>query len=134
MVNLLAVLVSGVIAMFIGFLWYGPLFGKMWIKLSNINPKQMKEMKKKSMGKSYFLAFIGTLLMSYILSLLASYFSATTFGQGAWLGFLIWAGFFVTSKLGMTIWEGKPLGLYVLNVFHDLFVLVIIGGVLSIWA
>ena len=133
MVNLLAILVSGVIAMIIGFLWYGPLFGKVWIKLSTISPKQMKEMKKKSIGKSYFLAFLGILLMSYILSLLVSYFSATTFEQGAWLGFLLWAGFFVTSKLQMMLWEGKPFKLYLLNVIQDLFVLVIIGGVLAIW-
>ena len=32
-INFLAVLVGGVINMAVGFVWYGPLFGKLWLRL-----------------------------------------------------------------------------------------------------
>ncbi len=134
MVNYLAVLVSGIIGMIIGSLWYGPLFGKTWVKLSNISSKQMKKMKKKGVGKSYFLGFISALVMFYFLALFVEYLGANTFGQGAWLGFLLWLGFFVTIKLGMVLWENKPFSLYLIHVFHDLIVLLLIGGILAAWA
>ena len=73
------------------------------------------------------------LVMSFILALLISYLGASTFGQGAWLGFLVWLGFFVTSKLGMVLWDNKPFSLYLLYIFHDLVVLLIIGGILAVW-
>ena len=134
MVNYLAILISGIVSMIIGGLWFGPLFGKKWMRLMNIPQKQMQEMKKKGMGKSYFWGFIMTLIMSVVLSLFISYFGATTFEQGCWLGFLVWMGFFVTSKLGMVLWENKPFSLYLIHILHDLLALLIVGGILAVWA
>ncbi len=133
MVNYLTILISGIISMFIGFLWYGPLFGKQWIKLSKITDKEIKEAKKKSMGKIYFTAFIGTLVTSLVLSLLINYLEAITFVEGAWVGFLIWIGFFVTSKIGSILWENKSVKLYLFNISYDLIVLLIAGGILATW-
>ncbi len=40
MVNYLAVLVAAIVGMVVGFIWYSPkVFGKMWMKLSGVNPK-----------------------------------------------------------------------------------------------
>ena len=63
-INYLAVLVSAIIGMIIGALWYSPLlFGKLWMKLSGMTEKQLNEAKKKGMGKMYLVAFIGVLLI-----------------------------------------------------------------------
>ncbi len=133
-INYLAVLVSGIVCMFIGFLWYGPLFGKIWMKLMNFDKKKMDEIKKKGMRKTaMFIAFIGALVMSYILALLINRMRVSGFSQGMLIGFLVWLGFFVTTKLGMMLWEGKPVKLYFLNVFHDLVVLLIVSGLLASW-
>lgn len=35
-VNYLAILVAAVLSMVLGFLWYGPLFGKEWTKLMGV--------------------------------------------------------------------------------------------------
>ena len=37
-INLKAVVVSAVAAFVIGFLFHGPLFGKLWMKLAKIQP------------------------------------------------------------------------------------------------
>lgn len=132
-INLWAVFISSVISMIIGFLWYGPLFGKAWIKLMKIASKQIQDAKKKGMGKSYFIAFIGSLVMSYVLAHFVDYTQSTTFGQGMQTGFWIWIGFVATRSLGMMLWENKPFKLYLLTIFYDLVNLIIMGGILAIW-
>ena len=55
-VSWVAVIVVAIISFVIGMLWYSPLlFGKQWMKLSDIGDKKMKEMKKKGMERQWSL-------------------------------------------------------------------------------
>ena len=132
-VNYLAVLAAAVASMVVGFLWYGPLFGKVWIKLMNFDKKKMNEGKKKGMGKNYALAFLTSLVMSYVLAHFVGYMQAKTVADGALLGFWLWIGFFATTQLGMVMWEGKPVKLYILNTLHYLATLVVMASILAVW-
>ena|SRR3989344_5699314 len=133
-INYLAVLVSAVIGMVIGALWYSPLlFGRMWMKLSGMTEKQLNEAKKKSMGKMYFVAFIGVLLMSYILAHFVDYTDSTTFSMGMQTGVWLWLGFIVPILIGGVLWENKSVKLYIINIAHYLVVLSVIGGILAVW-
>ncbi|MBI2026526.1 MAG: DUF1761 domain-containing protein, partial [Deltaproteobacteria bacterium] len=93
-INYVAVIVAAIVSMGIGFLWYGPLFGKAWIKLSGMSMKDMDAAKKKGMAKTYVIAFIGTLVMAYVLAHFVDYVGATTLSAGAELGSWLWIGFF----------------------------------------
>ncbi len=133
-VNYLAVLVAAIVQMVVGALWYSPMvFGKMWMKLSGLNAKQLEEAKKKGMGKSYFLMFLGTLVMSYVLAHFVFYTGATSFILGMQTGFWIWLGFLATTTMGMVLWDNKPWSLYVLNNGYNLVVLLLMGGILAVW-
>lgn len=134
MTNFLAILVVGVINMVIGSLWYGPLFGRPWMRYMGISYKQMQEGKKKGMTKQYLIMFIATLLMAYVLSMFIVFTSSVTVLEGAMVGFWAWLGFLATTMIGSVLWEQKPLNLYWLNVFHYLVVLMIDGAILAIWA
>ena len=89
-VNYLAILVAGIISMVVGFLWYGPLFGKAWMRLSGFDSKKIDESKKKGMTKSYIIMFIATLIFACVLATLLGMMSITTFTRGMWIGFLVW--------------------------------------------
>ena len=132
-VNYLAVLVAAIASMVVGFLWYGPLFGKMWMGLMNFDKKKMNEAKKKGMGKTYVLAFLTSLIMSYVLAHFVNYVQATTIVDGVVLGFWLWIGFFATTQLGMVLWEGKPTKLYLINTLHNLVALAVMGTILAVW-
>ena len=132
-INYLAVLAAAVASMVVGFLWYGPLFGKMWISLMNFDKKKMQEAKKKGMGKMYALTFLTSLIMSYVLAHFVAYVQAMTIAGGAVLGFWLWIGFFATTQLGMVMWEGKPVKLYVLNTLHYLVTLIVMASILAVW-
>ena len=133
-VNYLAVLAAAVASMVVGFLWYGPLFGKVWIKLMNFDKKKMNEGKKKGMGKLYALTFLTSLVMSYVLAHFVGYMQAKTVADGALLGFWVWLGGLATTQLGMVMWEGKSVKLYILNTLHYLATLVVMASILAVWA
>ena len=65
---------------------------------------------------------------------LVNYLEASTFMQGMGVGFLVWFGFLATNSLKMVLWEHKPFSLYLLTIFHDFFVFLIMGGILAVWA
>ena len=59
-VNYWAVLVAALFTFVLGFLWYGPLFGRTWLRLVGLNPESMKP------GPLHFVVWIGSaLLMSF---------------------------------------------------------------------
>ena len=132
-INYLAVLVAAIASHVIGFLWYGPLFGKMWISLMNFDKKKMKEAQKKGMWKTIALAFLTSLIMGYVLAHFVAYVGAKTIADGAVLGFWLWIGFFATTQLGMVLWEGKPVKLYILNTLHYLVTLIVMASILAVW-
>lgn len=131
-VNLVAVVGAAVASMIIGFLWYGPLFGKQWMSLSGMTMAKMKSMKT-SMGQAYGAAFIGAIVMAYVLAHILAYAQAATLAEGLMGGAWIWLGFIATKSLGMIIWEGKSVNLYLLNVGHDLVSLLVMSAILVTW-
>ncbi|MBI4158659.1 DUF1761 domain-containing protein [Candidatus Woesearchaeota archaeon] len=134
--DLWGVLVTAVVSMVIGALWYSPLlFGKLWMKLSKVSEKEIQKMHKKSgTTRGYVLAFLSTLVMSYVLAYFIGYVGANAVLDGAVVGFLLWLGFIATVSLGTVLWEGKSFKLYVLNNMHHLISLVVMGAILATWS
>ena len=136
-INYLAVIVAAIANMVLGYLWYGPVFGKQWIALMGMTSADMEAAKAKGMGKSYVLTFVGALLMSYILAhsliFAGAYFHASGVAAGLMSGFWSWVGFILPALLGMMLWAGKPWKLYVLNVGYFLVALLVMGAILGMW-
>ncbi len=133
-INYLAVLVAALASYVLGALWYSPvLFGKLWMKLSNLDPKNM-DAAKKHMVRGYVLGFVAALVMSYILAHWVDYAEATTISGGLQAGFWAWLGFVATVTLGSVLWENKPFKLYLLNNAYNLVSLLLMGALLAMWA
>ena len=130
--NYLAILVSAFVGMAVGFFWYGPLFGKVWVKLSGFTKEQMAEAQAKGMGKTYALTVLALLITCYILSLFIVEFSLTT-SEALRFAFLGWLAFIVPTMANMVLWDGKPGKLYFLNIAERLVSLLLITLVLSSW-
>ena len=132
-VNVLGVLIVAVISFILGFLWYGPLFGKQWLKLSKMPASEIAKAKSKSMTKPMILNFIGTIIMVFVFAQIINLLGASSVGQGIVLGFWMWLGFFAsTTILYGTLWEGKSWGLYVLNGLYWLVNLMVSGALIVI--
>lgn len=131
MVNYLAVLIAAVAVHVLGFLWYGPLFGKTWMRLMKINPKEMQ--KPKGMSKVYVGSFLCTLVMTAVVAWLLD-LTGVTMMNGLFMGFMTWLGFLATNQMGMVFWEKKSWLLYFLHTAHSLVTLLTVGAILGAWA
>lgn len=60
----MAVLVCGVAALVIGSIWYGPLFGKAWMKIMGV--ENMSEEQKQAMKKGMWMMYLSQFILSLI--------------------------------------------------------------------
>lgn len=132
-VNFLAVLITAIVGFLIGWLWYGPFFGKAWMKAMNISKKDIDKSKKEGVGKPMTIGFLTSLVTAYILAIFVGLAGAATIGNGAFIGFLVWLGFFLTTSIGGMLWEGKKSELFYINTSYDLVRMIIMGGILAVW-
>ena len=108
--NYLAILVSVIASIVIGSIWYGPLFGKMFMEANGMNAwsPERKEAEKKRMPWAYVGQFVSSAIMMFVLDGL---FVWTAPKQnvyfGVWLAFFMWLGFVAPVQFGQQIWGGK---------------------------
>lgn len=135
-VNYLALLVAGVAAMAVGFLWYSPvLFAKPWMKLMGYTKESM-EKEKQAMGKTYMISFLATLVMGYMLAhvmaLSISYFNYPVLQAGLTTAFWMWLGFVAPVQLTDVLFGSKKWNLFFINTGYQLVSLLTMGLVLGL--
>lgn len=135
-INYLAVIVSTILSMILGFLWYGPLFGKPWMTLMGITKESMSG-NQKGMGKTYALMALGSLITVFVLAHVVVFASAYTNTVGWMAGvsaaFWSWIGFVAPISMGTVLWEGKPWKLWLINSSYYLVSFIISGTILALW-
>ena len=131
-VNYVAVLVAAIATMALGFVWYGPLFGKPWMKLSGMTKEKM-EASKDQMPKIYGLGFLFQLLMAYVIAQFVAALGATTAMEGAMVGFWGWLGFTATTMVTQVLWGDQPVKLYEINVGYQLVAMAVMGAIFAVW-
>lgn len=129
-INYLAVLVAAIVGMVIGFIWYGPLFGRQWMTYLGIDPASLP---RGGMTRIYVWQLILALVTAYVLARLVDVMGASTIGGGIVAGFWIWLGFVATQTATGVLYERRPLGLWVLNNAYHLINLAVMGALLAVW-
>ncbi|HEV3244948.1 MAG TPA: DUF1761 domain-containing protein [Candidatus Paceibacterota bacterium] len=136
-VNFWAVLVSAILSMVIGYLWYGPLLGKQWVASMGWSEAQVQERMKSGSMWSYLWMFIGAFIMAFVLAH-AIIFAESFLGFGGWqagvaIGFANWVGFVAPSSISGVLFEGKPWKWWFIAAGFWLVTLVVMGIVLAVW-
>lgn len=138
-VNYIAIAVAAVANMMLGAFWFGPIFGKQWMKASGITREHMEEAKKKGMSSNYLLMFIGSLLTAYVLSHIVLFANSYPYLEipDIWLGlsagFLSWMGFVAPVTIGVVLWEGKSWKHWLITYSFHLVGLLGMGTILALW-
>jgi hypothetical protein len=134
-VNLLAVLASTVASMIVGSIWYGPLFGKKYMNLMEMDkwtPEKQAAMKARMIW-SYAGQFVASFVMFYVLGGLIVWTAPqlnVVFGMG--IAFWMWLGFVVPLAFGNTLWGGK-MGIFWLSIGNMLVTLLVAGAIIGAW-
>jgi len=136
-INVSAVLAAAMAKIAVEFIWHGPLFDKVWMQWSGMTAGEITAANKTGSGKAHFLAFVGSVAMSYALALslvfASAYYDMGGVRAGVMCGFWNWLGFIAPVTLGTVMWEGKPWKLWLILNSSYLVSLLIMGVILALW-
>ncbi|HSE34574.1 MAG TPA: DUF1761 domain-containing protein [Candidatus Paceibacterota bacterium] len=135
-INYSAVFACGVLAMALGALWYGPLFGRKWMEILGVNPKDIekcKEMQKES-APLYAVQFGLVLLQLYVLAhYIAGWEDASGIENALW----IWLAFVMPTIAGSSMWTNDSTKVkwerFLIQSGYQLVCFVAFGFILSVW-
>lgn len=110
-VDYLSIVITAVVGFVVGFVWWGPLFGKKWAKLMSMSEKDMRKAKEKGLAKPMVIMAVTNLIMAYVLAvlLLVTGMSALS------LACHVWFGFVASIMVGSVLWENRSWNLFWLN-------------------
>jgi len=135
-VNYWAVLVCGVVAMVLGGIWYGPLFGKAWMRIIKAGPMdvaQRKEMQKRVMPL-YLVQFVLVLFQAYVL---AHYIAGWEEAGGVQNALWVWAAFVMPTVAASAMWNNDSAKVswarFLIQAGYNLVLFVIFGFILRMW-
>lgn len=125
------VIVSAVILWVLGAVWYSPaLFAKPWMAMLGI---QKDAPNKKSLVPGMIASLVGDFILALALDHVILWAHAGTIHWGAFIGFLVWLGFFAAPNLPQGIYENRPFKLFAINNGYWLVGLIGIGILLAVW-
>ena len=139
-INYLAIVLCVLVALPIGFLWFGPLFGRPWAKLMGL--EDIEQPGGAAMAKSMLIYALGSLLLAWVLVHSIEVWRPSAWNAGTddapWVyganaAFWTWLGFFLPLQMGRVAWEQRGWGLVVINASFDLTRLMIFGLILAYW-
>ena len=139
-INWLAILAAAASSLVIGFLWYGPLFGKAWMKESGMTEEKIKG---GNMALIFGLSFVFGCFLAF--SMWAQVMGGggggeihgqapyLTFKHGAFHG-IIMGLFVILPVLGtIALYERKSIKYVLIAVGYWTVTLAIMGGIINAW-
>ncbi|PJA95929.1 MAG: hypothetical protein CO129_09155 [Ignavibacteriales bacterium CG_4_9_14_3_um_filter_34_10] len=130
-INYLAVIVCAIISMVLGALWYGPLFGKEWMKQIGVTEDDLK--KDFNPAKTYSLAVAAHFFVALIVSYFIDLFHATTVVDGLRIALTAWIGFVAAPMYVNFLFERRSIKLLIINSGYNLVLIIIFGIILVTW-
>lgn len=131
--NLLAILACGIVSLVIGFVWYGPLFGKSWAGYTGWTEEKVKAIPSSRMASTYLLTFAAALVSAYALAFLVRALGLAKVTDGLYLGLLTGLGFAAMGFATTHLFEHKPVGLWLIVSGYQLVYQVAAAVIVTLW-
>ena len=132
-VNYWAVIIATLSTMLVGSIWYTPkFFGNYWMRVAKVDDSGER-------------GAVGPILTTLIVSFISAWVLAIA-TQVAWTalggnyllmaittGLMLWAGFTAARFITHDAFEGRPAGLTILNIGHELVTVLIMALIIGAW-
>ena len=137
-INYWAVLLATVACVALGFVWFGPLFGKVWMKAIHVEmPKEITKAMQRDMMRSYGIVAVSAFVMAFVLAHFLAFASEFMDTEGAMAGatgaIWAWVGFVVPATLGSVLWESRTWKYCFVTAGYWLVALIVTGVILAVW-
>jgi hypothetical protein len=128
-INIWAVLAGAFSYMALGMLWYGPVFGKLWMGLMGFTPENIKQMPL-SANQAVALGALNAIIMAFGFSYFVGALGVSTLTGVFMMSVWAWLAFLMPNSAGGFLWEGKPFKLFALNAAHQFVSALLMGAVI----
>jgi hypothetical protein len=130
-INFLAVLIAAVVAWLVSAGWYMSL-GKIYQAAQGKTPEQCKvDMQKPGAFLPFIYAFIGNLVIAWMLAGVLGHLGQVTLKNGVITGAFLWFGFILTTMVVNFCFSGRDKRLLLIDLGNWLIVMVVMGAVIG---
>jgi len=129
---MIAILLSGIAATAIGFLWYSTLFSKIWRDGHKFSPAELGALQS-SMPLALGVSFVGYLVTAYVLSFILSSLNITEVYGAMRITFILWLGFTAVVCLMHRMYTGSSLIVYAIDMGYTLVYMLATSLILTLW-
>lgn len=133
--NYIAILIAAITAFVLGFMFHGPLLGKLWMKLADIHPTGNEKLR--DMLPQLGWNFLTNLITAAMLAVLFAFTETSPFLsgdgiiRGAHLGVMVWGGFIATSSAVEVIWMGRKFNLWLFEACCSMVIMAVMGAIIA---
>lgn len=133
-INWFALLSCVVAAASVGFVWYGPLFGSLWAKLSGLKEKDLQKDMMTPMGIMLGLSFVQAFALRHFIVFAEKFYpNYSSLAVGLLTAWWAWLGFVFCAMTIAYAFGRKPWSLIIIDTFYQLVTLLLFGTILSLW-
>ncbi len=127
----IAILIATAVAMAVGAIWYGPLFGNRWLKLVGLKKKDTEQNWQKPMMAMLIMALVQAIVLTYLITFASSFYNQLDTGLGMLVGFIVWLGLVVPTIVGNNMFARRNNELNYIEAGNSLVTLVLMGAVIG---
>ncbi len=138
-VNMTAVIIAVVVNFIFGFIWYTPLFGKIWAKEMGMDPNHKPS--SRAMVGGMITMIIGQFLFAWVLANNMAAYNPLTWGfppsdyppigVAGMAAVFTWLGFYLPVDIGTVTWEQKSWKLFGINTSYHFLTLLIAALIIA---
>ncbi len=138
-INYLAILIAVIANFILGYIWYTPLFGRIWGKEMGFSSETKPP--ASALIKGMIFMVIGNFFLAYVFAHNMAVWNPVTWGLPASnvspannaiaAAIFTWLGFYLPGDLGSTAWENKSWKLFGINTGYHFVSLLLVAFILA---
>jgi hypothetical protein len=133
-INYFAVILATLSTMVVGSIWYTPkVFGNYWMRAANITPSGKVSDAVRPIIVTVIVSFITAWVLAGAAYISWDFYGGSFFVNALVTALILWAGFTAARFITHDAFDGRPTGLTVLNVAHELVTIVIMAIIIGVW-
>ena len=133
-INYIAVVLATLSSMVIGSIWYTPkVFGNYWMKAAGITPSGNAKDAVRPIVITVIVSFITAWVLAGAVSISFEFYGGSFLVNSLLTALILWAGFTAARFITHDAFDGRPTGLTVLNVAHELVTIMVMALIIGVW-
>jgi hypothetical protein len=133
-INYFAVIAATLSTMIVGSIWYTPkVFGNYWMRAANVTPSGRASDAVRPIVITVIVSFITAWVLAGAAYISWDFYGGSFFVNTLVTALILWAGFTAARFITHDAFDGRPTGLTVLNVAHELVTIVIMAIIIGVW-